>query len=208
MRYSLALVALFTVAPVGCGSEDEAGSAGSAGAAGAGAAGAAGNGGGAGAGGVGAAGAAGSSGGAAGTAGSSGAGNAAGANAGAGGAGGSGGASSCPTGVPGAGASCAGVKVQPGQAGPCAFLLPTPPSGSSLDFNLVNVSIDDSSGGSTALGNVCLADDCSTHQNGWHYDANLAPSSVILCPDVCALLDANAKVGLLLGCSTNLAPPI
>jgi hypothetical protein len=88
----------------------------------------------------------------------------------------------------------------------CAWEIPPPPAGQSFDRNRVNVRV--ASGGSTAdLGQVPDAASCGA-RSGWYYDDPASPKQILACPMSCTALqgDLNARVDVLFGCETVMAP--
>ena len=103
--------------------------------------------------------------------------------------------------VPDTGGACAAASINVVEQSPCVFSVPVPPSGQPLDPNKLNFSVDGQS-----LGNVCSAADCGSHQDGWYYDDNVAPTEIVLCPDSCALAgSSSAMAKLSVGCPIILA---
>jgi hypothetical protein len=82
----------------------------------------------------------------------------------------------------------------------CQYQLPTTDAGL-IDPAKVNVEYTPSGGTPTQLGRVNDAGSCGP-QGGWYYDNNANPTTIILCPATCALVqsDPNPKVEILLGC--------
>lgn len=82
----------------------------------------------------------------------------------------------------------------------CTYQVPTPDAGL-IDFDQVKVEYTPGNGGPMQqFDKVNDASQCTT--NSWYYDNNANPTQVILCPDTCALVqaDSQAKVDLMLGC--------
>jgi hypothetical protein len=92
-----------------------------------------------------------------------------------------------------------------GQGGtlPCAFALPTPPVGQSLDPSKVNFVYTPSGGQPTTIANVSSMAGCGGGQ-GWYYDDPAAPTQIIVCPGTCSTLEADktGKIDVAFGCST------
>ncbi len=81
------------------------------------------------------------------------------------------------------------------KVGSCSYTIPSPPSGETIDYNAVNVSI-----GSSAL---TYSKDCATG-TGWHYDDPAAPKRIDLCEASCeASKGQAANVSLAFGCATK-----
>lgn len=53
----------------------------------------------------------------------------------------------------------------------CEWPLPTPPVGTTLDSEAVNVRFTNTAGVATDLGKVPPTADCSTFARGWYYDS-------------------------------------
>jgi hypothetical protein len=86
----------------------------------------------------------------------------------------------------------------------CEWAIPT-----SKDFDAAQVNMNWTSAGVTqVIGHVDTAKDCE-EADGWYYDDNDDPATVIACPATCDLLqtDPNGRVDLLFGCDTVPAPP-
>lgn len=88
---------------------------------------------------------------------------------------------------------------------PCAWEIPAPPSGESLDPARVNVELAPPEASAIAVANVADEAACGT-ADGWFYDDPAAPGSVVACPATCARLGAaqDIRVNLLFGCETTL----
>ena len=61
----------------------------------------------------------------------------------------------------------------------------------------------------TQLGMVPSAAECANFQNGWYYDDPVKPTKIIACPTTCDAIKAatDAKIDILVGCETIIAPP-
>jgi hypothetical protein len=88
---------------------------------------------------------------------------------------------------------------------PCAWEIPAPPSGESLDPARVNVELAPPGERSIAVAKVADEAACGT-ADGWFYDDPSAPSSVVACPATCERIEAasDIRVNLLFGCATTL----
>lgn len=84
---------------------------------------------------------------------------------------------------------------------PCELLIPTPPTGASLDVGLVAVKFTPGSGADVEIPKADDAADCRGTQ-GWYYDDNVHPEKIILCPMSCATVqgEAQARLNVLFGC--------
>jgi len=87
----------------------------------------------------------------------------------------------------------------------CAYSIPPPPAGQSLDFNAVNVRITTGSGDEI---NVGKDDPSDSACDGWQYSPDM--TQVILCGDACDAVqnDAGASLDVLFGCQTTIQPPV
>jgi hypothetical protein len=79
-----------------------------------------------------------------------------------------------------------------------------------LDPNKVNVSYTPGGGGmaSSVLNVPGGVGDCGPN-GGWYYDDPQNPTTITLCPATCTVVqtDAGAKIDVLFGCETQIAPP-
>jgi hypothetical protein len=98
----------------------------------------------------------------------------------------------------------AALEAIQGQALPCAYLIPEPEPGETLDFGKVNVSYTPDGGMAEQLPKVVSEADCPPGELAWYYDDNAAPTQILLCPDTCAALsqDTAGTVEIVLGCET------
>jgi hypothetical protein len=85
----------------------------------------------------------------------------------------------------------------------CAYEIPPPPDGQVFDPGRVNVDYDDGFGLQT-IGHVASAADCASVANGWYYDDDAAPTTVLMCPQTCGRFEAadQASIELRFGCAT------
>lgn len=85
---------------------------------------------------------------------------------------------------------------------PCAWQLPEPGVGQSLDFDRVNVQLSSPSRTPLTLGRVDVMAACA--ENGWYYDDNGQPTHIIACPETCQTIEATpqATIDILLDCKT------
>lgn len=89
----------------------------------------------------------------------------------------------------------------------CAWEIPPPPKGETLDPSKVNLLFDP--GGAEPAYNVPSVGseaDCGP-EGGWFYDNPAAPTEVRTCPSTCGVFkkDVNGKVDITFGCSTVIA---
>jgi len=92
----------------------------------------------------------------------------------------------------------------------CTYLIPAPPPGQMLDFGKVNVEFTPGAGGNPiTIPKVNDVASCPVGGLGWYYDDNAKPTQIILCPDACKQISADAKgtVNVILGCGTVVKPP-
>jgi hypothetical protein len=87
----------------------------------------------------------------------------------------------------------------------CAYSIPKPPGGKTLDPALVNVSLKTSASAEPRLiRGVADRSQCGP-AGGWYYDSRSAPTQIIMCESTCAdldRLDAGGEVNILFGCKT------
>jgi hypothetical protein len=95
-------------------------------------------------------------------------------------------------------------------ADPCAFAMPLPPSGQTLDLTSVNVRYTSPSGFASDIGKVNSAAECSGVIQGWYFDHPETPTQILACPQTCTEIQtggASAKLEVLFGCKTKLPIP-
>ncbi len=92
----------------------------------------------------------------------------------------------------------------------CQFALPmTDQMGKKVDPSKVNVDYTPGGmGNPDTIPQVQKAADCG-NKDGWYYDDNNNPTTIILCPKTCQEVqnDMHAKIEILLGCATKMSPP-
>jgi hypothetical protein len=85
---------------------------------------------------------------------------------------------------------------------PCELNIPTPPSGSTLNFAQVNLGICDGSGARTNTYRVDTPSECEG-SGGWYYDDPSNPQRIILCEPTCeTVTQPGAELFYSVGCST------
>jgi hypothetical protein len=89
----------------------------------------------------------------------------------------------------------------------CAFQIPQPAAGNTLDYQKVNIRVKTAAGTSN-LFYVAKASQCDATTGGWYYDqdptAGATPTQIIACPTSCTAFQAatDASVEIALGCQT------
>ena len=89
----------------------------------------------------------------------------------------------------------------------CAFQIPQPAAGESLDYQKVNVRVK-TAAGTGSLYYVAKAELCDATTGGWYYDEDpttgATPTQIIACPTSCTAFQAanDASVEIALGCQT------
>lgn len=97
---------------------------------------------------------------------------------------------------------------------PCEFKVSgfTPPSGQTLDFGKVNVTLTDKDGMPTTIGQAADATSCPSDQPAWYYDKPNSPSAIELCKNACSLVTdaaSGSKVNVVVGCQDTVTlPPV
>ncbi len=84
---------------------------------------------------------------------------------------------------------------------PCAYSIPSPGAGKTVDPKKVNVSYTPPGGKATTIPKVANAAACPASGAGWYYDNDLSPKTVHLCSGFCKSL-GTGKVKVLFGCKT------
>jgi hypothetical protein len=84
----------------------------------------------------------------------------------------------------------------------CDWAIPPPPPGKSLDKEKINVKFTQTDGTVVDLGRIPPGEACDGRE-GWHYDDEAAPTTVISCPASCdRFRSGGGKVDVLFGCKT------
>ncbi len=88
---------------------------------------------------------------------------------------------------------------------PCTFDIPPPPSGQTLDPNLVNVQFKSASGQGERVYRVASANTCDAATGGWYYDNPNAPKQIVLCQSSCSSVvgKTGASVAIEFGCASQ-----
>lgn len=86
----------------------------------------------------------------------------------------------------------------------CQWDIPDPPSGMTLDPNLVNVVYLDGTGNSFLIGRVRTAEECSKVEQAWYYDDQDHPRLIHVCPQTCDWIQESkeAQIDIQFGCNT------
>lgn len=90
----------------------------------------------------------------------------------------------------------------------CGWKIPPAPAGETFDKSKVNVQFTAGDGQQTTFGKVGSAAECGP-SGGWHYDNEQNPTMVLVCPETCKAIqaDAQAKIDVQFGCATKLGTP-
>ena len=84
---------------------------------------------------------------------------------------------------------------------PCEYTIPSPPSGSSLDPNKVNVELVAPMKPARTLPRAKSMPACGT-EHAWFYDDPAAPKQIRMCPSACEALSSGGSLQIKLGCET------
>lgn len=79
----------------------------------------------------------------------------------------------------------------------------TPPTGQSMDYTKVNVTLTQGGGAATVIGQVSNSASCPTTEPAWYYDNPSGPTTINLCQSACDLVTAasgGAQVNVAVGC--------
>lgn len=92
----------------------------------------------------------------------------------------------------------------------CEWDIPAPPDGQQFAPDMVNVQFAVNGGAPELLGRVDSAADCGSVSGGWYYDDPAAPTKIMVCPDVCQVIQGadSAEVNIEFGCQTLAASPV
>jgi hypothetical protein len=95
------------------------------------------------------------------------------------------------------------TAVLAGSQVPCELAIPEPAEGETLDTGKVNVTYQSGSGPKQTLPRVMDEASCGS-TGGWYYDDNANPTTILLCSDICATIEADidASVSIVIGCGT------
>jgi hypothetical protein len=97
---------------------------------------------------------------------------------------------------------------------PCVFEVAgfSPPSGQTVDFGKVNVTLTDQDGDVTTIGQVANEAACPNDVPAWYYDNPATPRAIRLCENACDLVTGaanGARVNVVVGCQdTVVVPPV
>ncbi|MBW2524021.1 MAG: VWA domain-containing protein [Deltaproteobacteria bacterium] len=91
----------------------------------------------------------------------------------------------------------------------CEWDVPTPPDGEQFAADQVNVEYAVNGAPPTPLGHVDSYADCASVNGGWFYDDPANPTKIIVCPDVCQIIQSStdAQIDIKFGCQTVPATP-
>jgi hypothetical protein len=100
-------------------------------------------------------------------------------------------------------------KIRAGAQAACSYSLPNPGDGNKLDADKVNVDVSNTLGGtSSVIYRVDGDTACDPSKGGWHYDNEMMPSKILLCPASCTAVGAAGTiVNIKFGCQTSQRPP-
>ncbi len=98
----------------------------------------------------------------------------------------------------------AALQAIQGQAIGCAYGIPQPAAGQTLDVKKLNVQVT-LGGVQTILTYGDSAATCDPAKGGWYFDDPAAPTKILLCPATCTAVTgkADALVDVLLGCARS-----
>jgi hypothetical protein len=85
-----------------------------------------------------------------------------------------------------------------------------PPSGETLDYGKVNVTLTDDSG-TQLIGQVRDSSQCPDDQAAWYYDDPSAPTMLLLCPATCTAVTGaaeGARLNVVVGCTETVEIPL
>jgi hypothetical protein len=88
----------------------------------------------------------------------------------------------------------------------CTYLIPAPKPGEVVDFNKVNVIYTPGDGApAQTIGKVNGEASCPPNGDGWYYNDEQNPSTILLCASTCAKVAADSKgqVDVAVGCMTQ-----
>jgi hypothetical protein len=87
----------------------------------------------------------------------------------------------------------------------CEWSIPNPPEGLVFDSDKVNVTYAIDAASPKTIVKVSSAGECSIAGDGWYYDNDTMPTRVIVCPNTCTTLqaDATTRVDVAFGCKTE-----
>ena len=85
----------------------------------------------------------------------------------------------------------------------CAYDIPSPPDGLVFEKGKVNVDYEDASGTRT-VGFVERREDCVDVSDGWYYDDDVDPQTILMCPQTCAHFETLTvtRIDIVFGCTT------
>jgi Mg-chelatase subunit ChlD len=91
----------------------------------------------------------------------------------------------------------------------CEWVMPAATGDQQQDPRKVNVRLT-SPAGERPLGIVPSQAECANFQNGWYYDNPANPTKLVACPSTCDMIKGagDARIDILVGCDTIIAPPL
>lgn len=86
----------------------------------------------------------------------------------------------------------------------CEFPIPPPPDNQDFDRDQLNVEFDDGPGTILEVGRVESAAECAGVSQGWYYDDQANPTSIIACPQTCETIQGfdTPSISIKFGCAT------
>lgn len=94
-----------------------------------------------------------------------------------------------------------------GQALSCAYLIPQPPAGETIDYGAINVQYTPEGGMPEVIPQVASPAACPNDgSKAWYYDGQTPPQQILLCSSTCSAIsgDAKGRIDVLVGCETIL----
>jgi hypothetical protein len=87
----------------------------------------------------------------------------------------------------------------------CEWQIPEPPDDEVFDKDKVNVDYIDGDDQVHPIGHVDLVDQCDDVSHAWYYDDNDEPTSIRVCPQTCAWIQADLQATIVIkfGCETE-----
>ncbi len=94
------------------------------------------------------------------------------------------------------------------QLSKCDWGIPEPPEGETFDKTMVNVQFTEPGMDPVNIGKAPSEAGCSQVQDGWYYDNEDNPTTIIACPQTCEYITSvvDGRIDIQFGCETKLAP--